>query len=80
MIPWGRNALWPASGAMLKRRSQLNTFEATVQRLLAPNTAQNDQQHEQIVIAILTGRPDTAAKAMREHLSGTALLLRGFLD
>ncbi|TFB65123.1 FadR/GntR family transcriptional regulator [Cryobacterium sp. Hz9] len=48
--------------------------------LLAPNIAHSNQQHEQIVIAILTGRPDTAAEAMRDHLSGTALLLRGFLD
>ena len=48
--------------------------------LLAPNIAHSNKQHEQIVIAILTGRPDAAAAAMREHLSGTALLLRGFLD
>ena len=48
--------------------------------LLAPNIAHSDKQHEQIVIAILTGRPDAAAEAMREHLSGTALLLRGFLE
>ncbi|SEN95808.1 FadR family transcriptional regulator [Cryobacterium sp. TMT1-3] len=48
--------------------------------LLAPNIAHSNKQHEQIVIAILTGRPDAATDAMREHLSGTALLLRGFLE
>jgi DNA-binding FadR family transcriptional regulator len=48
--------------------------------LLPPNIAHSDQQHEQIVIAILTGRPDAAADAMREHLNGTALLLRAFLE
>ena len=48
--------------------------------LLAPNIAHSDRQHERIVIAILSGRPDAAAAAMREHLSGTALLVRGFLQ
>jgi DNA-binding FadR family transcriptional regulator len=48
--------------------------------LLGPNIANSDEQHEQIVIAILTGRPDAAAQAMTEHLAGTASLLRGFLE
>ncbi|WBU37839.1 FadR/GntR family transcriptional regulator [Homoserinibacter sp. YIM 151385] len=39
----------------------------------------SDAQHEAIVVAILAGRPDRAAAAMREHLAGSALLLRGFL-
>ena len=47
---------------------------------LGPNIAHSDRQHEQIVTAILTGRPDAAALAMAEHLAGTALLLRGFLE
>jgi DNA-binding FadR family transcriptional regulator len=47
---------------------------------LGPNIAHSDEQHEQIVIAILTGRPDAAAQAMTEHLAGTASLLRGFLE
>lgn len=47
---------------------------------LGPNIAHSNSQHEQIAIAILTGRPDAAAQAMSEHLDGTALLLRGFLE
>ncbi|WP_104139739.1 MULTISPECIES: FadR/GntR family transcriptional regulator [unclassified Cryobacterium] len=47
---------------------------------LGPNIAHSDAQHEQIVLAILSGRADAAAQAMREHLAGTALLLRGFLE
>ncbi|NEM89744.1 FadR/GntR family transcriptional regulator [Galbitalea soli] len=47
--------------------------------LLAPNIAHSNQQHEAIVIAILTGDPERAAEAMREHLEGSAALLRGFL-
>jgi DNA-binding FadR family transcriptional regulator len=46
---------------------------------LGPNITHSNTQHEQIAIAILTGRPDAAALAMSEHLAGTALLLRGFL-
>jgi len=48
--------------------------------LLGPNIAHSNEQHEAIVIAILTGQPDRAAMAMLEHLAGTALLLRGFLE
>ncbi|MCI4659843.1 FadR/GntR family transcriptional regulator [Cryobacterium zhongshanensis] len=48
--------------------------------LLGPNIAHSDRQHEEIVAAILAGRPDAAAQAMAEHLAGTALLLRGFLE
>ncbi|WP_341952537.1 FCD domain-containing protein [Salinibacterium sp. TMP30] len=47
---------------------------------LGPNITHSNTQHEQIAIAILTGRPDAAAQAMSEHLAGTALLLRGFLE
>jgi len=47
---------------------------------LGPNIAHSNRQHEQIVMAILTGNPDAAAQAMAEHLAGTALLLRGFLE
>ncbi|MYR05164.1 FCD domain-containing protein [Gordonia sp. SID5947] len=47
---------------------------------LEPNITHSDEQHEAIVIAILTGNPDGAADAMRGHLEGTATLLHGFLD
>jgi DNA-binding FadR family transcriptional regulator len=47
--------------------------------LLSMNIAHSNQQHESIVVAILTGDPDSAAAAMREHLDGSAALLRAFL-
>lgn len=48
--------------------------------LLARNIAHSNEQHESIVIAILTGSPERAAAAMGEHLAGSAALLRGFLS
>jgi len=47
--------------------------------LLQPNIEHSNQQHERIVIAILTGDAELAASAMQEHLEGSAALLRGFL-
>ena len=48
--------------------------------LLTPNIVHSNVQHEAIVMAILTGRADDAEAAMRDHLSGSAALLRGFLS
>jgi GntR family transcriptional regulator, transcriptional repressor for pyruvate dehydrogenase complex len=48
--------------------------------LLAPNIAHSNEQHEAIIVAILRGDEDRAAEAMREHLDGSAALLRGFLS
>lgn len=48
--------------------------------LLQPNIEHSNQQHERIVIAILTGDAERAASAMQEHLEGSAALLRGFLS
>ena len=47
--------------------------------LLQPNVVHSNQQHEQIVMAILTGQAEKASAAMRAHLEGSASLLRGFL-
>ncbi|MBG6056173.1 DNA-binding FadR family transcriptional regulator [Salinibacterium sp. CAN_S4] len=47
--------------------------------LLARNIAHSNEQHEVIVVAILTGSPDRAGEAMSEHLAGSAALLRAFL-
>ncbi|WP_227497392.1 FadR/GntR family transcriptional regulator [Planctomonas psychrotolerans] len=47
--------------------------------LLEPNIVHSNEQHERVVLAILTGNVDAAADAMREHLEGSAALLRGFL-
>lgn len=48
--------------------------------LLATNIAHSNEQHEAIVVAILTGDPERAAEAMREHLEGSTALLRAFLS
>lgn len=47
--------------------------------LLSRNIAHSNEQHEVIVVAILTGDSERAAEAMAEHLAGSAALLRGFL-
>lgn len=47
--------------------------------LLAPNIAHSDEQHEEIVKAILRGNPGEATRAMEEHVAGSEALLRGFL-
>ena len=47
--------------------------------LLPRNIEHSNRQHEAIVIAILSGNEDGAAEAVREHLAGSAALLRGFL-
>jgi GntR family transcriptional repressor for pyruvate dehydrogenase complex len=59
-------------------RTRINDFLDRIP-LLEPNIAHSDQQHEAIVLAILTGDAEGAASAVREHLAGTAALLRGFL-
>jgi GntR family transcriptional repressor for pyruvate dehydrogenase complex len=48
--------------------------------LLTANIAHSNEQHEAIVLAILTGDADGAVSAMREHLEGSTALLRGFLS
>jgi DNA-binding FadR family transcriptional regulator len=47
--------------------------------LLPRNIEHSDRQHAAIVDAVLAGRPDAAEALMREHLDGSAALLRGFL-
>lgn len=47
--------------------------------LIARNIEHSNEQHEAIVVAILTGDAQRAADAMLEHLAGSAALLRGFL-
>jgi GntR family transcriptional repressor for pyruvate dehydrogenase complex len=48
--------------------------------LLPLNIAHSNLQHEAVVSAILTGNSERAAEAMAEHLEGSAVLLRGFLQ
>ncbi|GGS59925.1 GntR family transcriptional regulator [Planobispora rosea] len=47
--------------------------------ILQRNIEHAAAQHEAIVAAVLAGDPDAAARAVAEHLEGTAALLRGFL-
>lgn len=47
--------------------------------ILPPNIEHSTKQHEEIVSAILRGQGELAEFAMRDHLEGTAALLRGFL-
>jgi DNA-binding FadR family transcriptional regulator len=47
--------------------------------LLPPNISHSNEQHEAIVLAILTGDANKATAAMADHVSGSAALLRGFL-
>jgi DNA-binding FadR family transcriptional regulator len=48
--------------------------------LLERNIVHSDEQHQAVVDAILAGDPEAARHAMREHLAGTAALLRAFLS
>ena len=59
-------------------RTHVNQFLDGIP-LLARNIAHSNEQHEAIVVAILTGSPERAAEAMSEHLAGSAALLRAFL-
>ncbi|NYF11475.1 DNA-binding FadR family transcriptional regulator [Leifsonia sp. AK011] len=59
-------------------RTRVNNLLDTIP-LLSRNIEHSNQQHEAIVVAILTGNPDRAADEMAEHLEGSAALLRGFL-
>ncbi|CAN5223954.1 FCD domain-containing protein [soil metagenome] len=59
-------------------RTRVNAFLDGIP-LLPPNIEHSNEQHEAIVIAILTGDVERAATAMQEHLDGSAALLRAFL-
>jgi DNA-binding FadR family transcriptional regulator len=63
---------------MADNRSHLNELLDSFP-LLPRNIEHSNRQHEQIVLAILSGNEQSAVDAMREHLEGSAALLRGFL-
>ena len=48
--------------------------------MLEVNLKHTAAQHERIAAAVLGGDPEGARRAMAEHLEGTEVLLRGFLD
>ncbi|RFU86415.1 FadR family transcriptional regulator [Streptomyces triticagri] len=47
--------------------------------LLVRNLEHSQEQHTEIVEAVLAGDPERARRAAREHCEGSASLLRGFL-
>jgi DNA-binding FadR family transcriptional regulator len=47
--------------------------------LLVRNLEHAQQQHTELVDAVLAGDPERARRVSREHCAGTAALLRGFL-
>lgn len=72
----GSPSLVPLSANM---RTRMNALLAAIP-VLEPNIAHSNEQHARIVNAILAGRPQAAAKAMSEHIEGSAALLRAFLS
>jgi GntR family transcriptional regulator, transcriptional repressor for pyruvate dehydrogenase complex len=65
-------------GLLADNRTRVNDLLDTIP-LLPRNIEHSNEQHRQIVFAILAGQPEVAADAMREHLEGSSALLRGFL-
>jgi DNA-binding FadR family transcriptional regulator len=61
-----------------ENRATVNTWLDTFP-LLPRNIEHSNEQHEQIVSAILAGRADTAEAEVLAHLAGSEALLRGFL-
>ncbi len=64
--------------ALADNRTRLNELLDSFP-LLPRNIEHSNRQHEAIVLAILAGNEHGAAEAVREHLEGSAALLRGFL-
>ncbi|WGW11117.1 GntR family transcriptional regulator [Saxibacter everestensis] len=59
-------------------RSRINDYLDRIP-LIGANLGNSQEQHEEIVRAILVGDPAQAMEISRRHVDGTALLLRGFL-
>ncbi len=66
------------TSATADARMRLNEFLDAIP-LLERNIEHSNGQHQAIVASILAGDSETARRAMQEHLSGTAALLRAFL-
>lgn len=62
-----------------KVRMRVNRFLDAIP-LIERNIRHSEEQHAEIVAAILAGDRERARRAMGEHLAGTAALLRGFLS
>jgi DNA-binding FadR family transcriptional regulator len=66
------------AGLVADARARINDLLDAIP-LLARNLEHSNAQHARVVTAVLIGEPVAARDAMREHLEGTAALLRGFL-
>lgn len=66
------------TAAVAKARMSINGFLDAIP-LLERNVVHSEAQHAKIVTAIVAGDREGARRAMAEHLSATAALLRGFL-
>jgi DNA-binding FadR family transcriptional regulator len=66
------------TSAVASSRMRINGFLDAIP-VLEPNIDHSERQHAKILAAVLAGKPDAARRAMAEHLSATAALLRGFL-
>ncbi len=64
--------------AVADTRARVNSLLDRIP-LLPTNLDHANQQHTEVVVAILDGNPEGARSAMLDHLDGTAALLRGFL-
>ena len=67
------------SAAVADARLRVNDLLESIP-MMAANLRHAARQHELITQAVLSGDPDRARRAMLEHLDGTEMLLRGFLD
>jgi DNA-binding FadR family transcriptional regulator len=66
------------TAAVAQVRMRVNAFLDAIP-VLERNVAHSERQHAKIVAAVLAGDAEGARRAMTEHLSATAALLRGFL-
>ena len=67
------------SAAVAEARLRVNDLLDAIPMLEA-NLRHSADQHRAISAAVLGGDPERARRAMAEHVEGTAVLLRGFLD
>jgi GntR family transcriptional regulator, transcriptional repressor for pyruvate dehydrogenase complex len=66
------------AGMVADVRMRINSLLDAIP-LLQPNLEHSTEQHRAVVAAILAGDPEAARREAREHMEGTAALLRGFL-
>jgi GntR family transcriptional repressor for pyruvate dehydrogenase complex len=67
------------AAAVAEARLRVNDLLDVIPMLEA-NLRHSAEQHREISAAVLNGEPEAARRAMIEHLEGTAVLLRGFLE